>query len=318
MTKINLDRSEGAAVNNMKSCFKICSILAVVATVWRSVAFITSFDSDVGYFNGSFLPTVANWLLVLSVAIALSGFYFINKNAVLPKTLDASPNSVYFASIFAGFVLAADFIYKIYVMIGDERFEYYAYIFKKGFRSDNSYLLRATAIIEIVGALSALLAAVWFFLRSSKKTKNGVVAALGFFPVLRALSGIAVVYFDMTVQMNHPSKLLLQIALIAIMFYFLCEIRFFVSEKHPRPRRYFVSGCVTILLGIVCGVSEMVGFFVGRTSKGAFCVEAFFCLTVGIYTVARVASFVKSAESVDEPIAEQATDEVAELTEISE
>ncbi len=314
MTKIIIDRSEGAAVNNMKSSFRICSIFALVAAVWRSVAFITSFDSDVGYFNGSLLPTATNWLLVISVAYALSGFFFINKNAVLPKTLDSSPNSVYFASIFAGFVLVADFIYKIYVMIGEERFEYYAYIFKKGLRADNSYLLRATAIIEIFGALSALLAAVWFFIRSSKNTKPAVVAALGFFPVLRALSGIAVVYFDMEVQMNHPSKLLLQIALITIMIYFLCEMRFFVSEKHPRPRRFFVSGSVAILLGIACGASEMVGFFTGRTSKGAFCIEAFFCLTVGIYALTRVASFVKDSELMTEPKIE----EEAEASEISE
>ncbi len=314
MTKFIIDRSEGAAVNNMKSIFRICSILALVAAVWRSVAFITSFDSDVGYFNGSFLPTATNWFLVISAAYALSGFFFINKKALLPKTLDSSPNSVYFASIFAGFVMAADFVYKIYAMIGEERFEYYAYIFKKGFRADNSYLLRAMAIIEIFGTLSALLTAVWFFIRSTKKAKSTAVAALGFFPILRALSGIAAIYFDMEIQMNHPSKLLIQIALIATMIYFLCETRFFVSEMHPRPRRFFVSGCIVILLGIACGASEMVAFFAGRTSKGTLCIEAFFCLTVGIYAITRVASFVKDSEVMTEA----EVDEETVASEISE
>lgn len=298
MTKNIFDRSPGAAINNMKLIFLACSVFSAVDALWRSIAFVTNFDSDVGYFDGSLMPTLSNCLLVISCAFALLGFFFINKNATLPKTLDSSPNSVFFASIFAGFVMAVDFLYKIYVMIGEERFEYYAFIFKKGFRGENSYLLRATAVIEIFGALSAILTAVWFFLRASKNVKPVIVAILGFFPVLRALSGIATVYFDMDVQMNHPSKLLLQFALISIMVYFLCEMRFFVSDKHPRPRRFFVSGCVAILLGIAGGASEMVGFFVGSTSKGTFCIEAFFCLTVGIYALARTSSFVKDAESL--------------------
>ena len=314
MTKFFIDRSEGAASNNMKTYFEACTAFAFVVAILRSIAFLVSFDSDVGYFNGTLLPTATGWLIVISIAFALSGFYFINKNAVLPRTLDASPNSVFFTSVFAGFVLSIDFLYKIYCMIGEEKFEFYAYIFKKGFRSDNAYLLRATAIIEIFGTLSAILAAVWFFLRASQKTKSGVVTALGFFPVLRALSGIAAVYFDMEVQMNHPSKLLLQLALIAIMVYFLCEVRFFVSEKHPRPIRFFVSGCVAMMLAIAVGVSEMVGFFAGKTSKGELCVEAFFCLVVGIYILTRVASFVRDLASISQLKAE----EIVENAEISE
>ena len=314
MTKNFIDRSEGAASNNMKTYFEACAAFAVVITLLRSIAFLVSFDSDVGYFNGTLLPIATNWLLVISIAFALSGFYFINKNAALPRTLDFSPNSVFFTSVFAGFVMSVDFIYKVYCMIGEERFEYYAYIFKKGFRSDNAYLLRASAIIEIFGSLSAILAAIWFFLRASKKTKPIAVAALGFFPVLRALSGIAVVYFDMEVQMNHPSKLLLQLALIAIMVYFLCEVRFFVSEKHPRPIRYFVSGCVAMMLALAVGVSEMVGFFAGKTSKGELCIEAFFCLVVGVYIFTRIASFVKDSASISQVKAE----EIVENEEVSE
>ena len=297
MTRFVLDRSEGAAVNNMKIYFRVTAVLALLAAVLRSVAYITSFDADVGYFNASFLPTAAHWLIVIACAFILSGFFFINNKAVLPRKLESSPNSVFFTSVFSGFIMVADFAYKIITMIGEEKLEYYAFIFKKGFRAENAYLLRATAVIEIFGTASALLAAVWFFIRSSKKASPRACAVFGFFPILRTLSGIATVYFDMNVQMNHPSKLVLQFSLISMMLCLLCEQRFFVSEEHPRPRRYFVSACVAGLLGVSVGVSEMVGFFSGNLSKGAFCIEAFFCLTVGAYVIARVASFVKDAES---------------------
>lgn len=299
MNKLFFDRSEGAAVKNMKIYYRVCAVLALLAAVLRSVAYVTSFDAEVGYFNASVLPFAAHCVIVIAVLFALSGFFFINNKATLPRSLTSSPNVTFFASVYAGFVMAADFTYKIFTMIGEEKFEYYAFIFKKGFRAENAYLLRATAVIEIFGTLSALLAAVWFFIRSSKKASPRLCAAFGFFPILRALSGIATVYFDMNVQMNHPSKLVLQFALISVMFCFLCEERFFISADHPRPRRFFVSGCVAFVLAVSAGVSEMVGFFSGNLSKGAFCVEAFFCLTVGIYIFSRIDSFIKDAENSD-------------------
>ena len=298
MSKFPFDRSEGAAVNNMKIYFRVSVAIAILAAVLRSVAFVTSFDYDIGYFDSSFLPTATHWLIAIACAFALSGFFFINNKATFPNKLESSPNSVFFASIFAGFIMAADFAYKVYTMVGEDKFEYYSVIFKKGFRAENAYLVRATAVIEIFGALSALLAAVWFFLRSSKKPNARLCAAFGFFPVLRALSGISTVYFDMNVQMNHPSKLVLQFALIAIMFCFLCEQRFFVSENHPRPRRFFISACAAGILGVSVGVSEIFGFLTGKLSKGTFCIEAFFCLTVSVYILARAASFVKDAEGL--------------------
>lgn len=297
MTKFVFDRSEGAAINNMKIYFRVSAVLAFLATALRSVSFFTSFDADIGYFDGSFLPTAAHWLMVLACIFAITGIFFINKNAQLPRALSSSRNSVFFASVFAGFIMAADFAYKLFTMIGEERFEYYAFIFQKGYRAENAYLIRASAVIEILGALSSLLAAAWFFVRASKKQHRVLCAALGFFPIIRALSGVAAVYFDMNIQMNHPSKLVLQFALISVMFCLLSEQRFFVSEEHPRPRRYFISGCIAFVLGISTGASEMVGFFCGKLSKGDFCVEAFFCLAVGIYILVRTYSFFKDAES---------------------
>lgn len=312
MTKLLFDRSPEAACKNMKIYYRTTAVVSIAAAIIRSLAYFVSFDSDIGYFNSGFLPSLSNCFIVVACIFALSGFFFINKEAPLPRTLNSSPNAVFFASVFAGFIMVADFAYKVYSMIGEDKFEYYAFIFKKGFRAENAYLMRVTAIIEIFGTLSALLAAVWFFLRSSKQQRPRLVAALGFFPICRALAGIATVYFDMTVQMNHPSKLILEFALIVIMLYFLCEERFFVSEKHPRPVRYFVSGCATVTLGVAGGASEMLGFFSGSLSKGAFCIEAFFCLTMGIYALARVASFIKDAEQPTEPVSDETAEEIAD------
>lgn len=303
MAKFIFSRERQAAIGNIKICFRVSTMIALLAAVLRSIAYLTSFDSDIGYFNGGLFATAVNYLIIIACAFVLCGFIFISKEANLPKKLDNSGNAVFFSSVFAGFIMVADFAYKIYAMIGEEKFSYYKYIFDPKYNADDSYFIRAKAVIEIVGVLASLSAAACFFLRSSKKADGKLSAWLGFFPIVRALASVAQIYFEMEVQMNHPSKLMLQFALIAIMIYFLCEQRFYISEDHPRPRRFFVSGCVAFILAFSAGVSEMVGFFLGSLSRGDFCIEAFFCFTMSFYIISRTSSFVRSAEAASEAAA---------------
>ena len=309
MQKLIFSRGKDAAIGNIKLCFKVSVILALVSAVLRSIAYLVSFDSEIGYFNGSFFATAVNYLIILACVFALGSFVYISKQASLPNMLDNSGNAVFFSSVFAGFIMIADFAYKIYAMIGEDKFSYYKFILDPKYKAEDSYFVRAKAIIEIVGVLASLLAAICFFLRSSKKANGKLCTWLGFFPIARALSSVAQIYFEMEVQMNHPSKLMLQFALIAIMIYFLCEMRFYVSEDHPRPRRFFVCGCIAYILAISAGVSEMVGFFFGSLSRGDFCIEAFFCFTMSFYILSRVSSFVQSAETAPKATNASVTEE---------
>lgn len=297
MAKITFTRNKDAAIENIKGYLTVSLSLALVAALLRSLAYLFSFDADIGYFNGGFLAKIATYFIIASCGFALSGMIFISKEAVIPRKLGNEGNAIYFASVFAGFIMIADFAYKLYVMIGEDKFSYYKFIFARTFKSDNSYIIRATAVIEIVGVVSSLLAAVCFFLRSSKKYDSKLCAWLGFFPIVRALTGVAQIYFEMEVQMNHPSKLMLEFALIAVMIAFLFELRFFISEDHARPIKFIVMSCVALIIAISAGISEMVGFFAGKLSKGDFCIEAFFCLAMGLYGAARTISYVKSLKS---------------------
>ena len=306
MAKISFTRSKDTAIENIKGYLTVSLALALIAALLRSMAYIFSFDADIGYFNGSFFSKIATYFIIVSCTFALTGFAFISKDATLPRKLTNEGNSIYFASVFAGFIMIADFAYKLYLMIGEEKFSYYKFIFASAFKSENSYIIRATAVIEIAGVVASILAAVCFFLRSSKRFDSKLCAWLGFFPIIRALTGVAQIYFEMEVQMNHPSKLMLEFALISLMIAFLYELRFFISEDYARPRNFVVFSCVALIIAISAGISEMMGFFVGKTSKGDFCIEAFFCLAMGLYGVARTVSYVKSLE---EKAPEQVTEE---------
>ncbi len=312
MSKVLLSRNKESAVDNIRVFFFTSMGIALMAAVLRAVSYFTSFE-DIGYFDGGFLPKAVTYFIILGCAYALLGLVFISKDAQLPRKLDPTPNSVFFSSCFAGFILLADFAYKIFYIAGS-RLDDYIDLFDPDVVIENAYFAGATAVIELIGVLSALFSAVYFFLSASKRAGSKFAVWLGFFPIVRALVGVASIYFEMEVQMNHPSKLMLQFALISAMFYLLCEQRFGVSEDHPRPRAYFVSGCVSLILNFVAGVSELAGFFGGYLNKGDFAVEAFFCFTLSLYIIARLNSFVKDANKTPEP--EEGSDEEPE--EVSE
>ncbi len=297
-----LSRDKESALKNIDLFYMIALFFAPIAALLRSIAYFTSFDAEIGYFNDGFFSSAVDSMIVVCSVFFLTGFIFISKEAKLSVNIDNSANSIFFSACFAGFVMLADFAYKIYTQIGEDKFSYYKFIFDPAYRADNAYMIRATAIIEIFGVLASILAAICFFVRSSKVPKAKLSAVLGFFPIIRALVGVAEIYFDMKVQMNHPSKLMLQFALIAVMFYFLCEERYYVSDEHARPRRFFISGCLAFFLAFVGGVSEIVGFFSGKLAKGDFCIEAFFCLVMSFYILARTNSFVRCASVEHEEI----------------
>lgn len=306
MVKLFLNRSNDSAIGDIKRYLVLSLIWALICAVLRSLAYIFSFDAEIGYFNDSFLAKLPTYFIIVSCAFLFGGFAFLSKDAKLPKRLSNSGNAVYFASVFAGFIMIADFAYKIYSMIGEDKFSYYKYIYAPEYRAENAYIVRATAAIEIVGALASLLAAACFFIRTTKKFDSKLGAWLGFFPIVRALTGVAQIYFEMEVQMNHPSKLMLEFALISLMIAFLYELRFFVAEDRVKPVGFAMFSCVALIVSISAGISEMVGFFAGGLSKGDFCIEAFFCLAMGLYVAARMVSYLKSFdEKMPESVSEE-------------
>lgn len=262
--------------------------LALVCAILRAVCYFVSFDVWVGYFKASPLVTVTNILFVLTLLWAASGFLLIPKKAMQQSRFDFSGNAVFFTSLIAGFVMAADFAYKIYAYNKNGIFKRMEFVFSDSYRSDSLQIERVTMVLIIIGIVSSLLSAVCFFARSTPKSSKALTAALGVFPMLRLLSGTALVYFEMNVQMNSPSKLMIQFAMISLMLYFLGEERQCIANEYERPGRYFVFGLIAFALSIATGVSELTAYFSGILTRGDFCVEAFICFVLSFYVLARI------------------------------
>ena len=181
--------------------------------------------------------------------------------------------------------------------------------------SGNAYAarsLRIQGILIIIGIVSSALSAVYFVLRLGEKRSSDEWHVLfGFAPGLRCVAGLSI-YFDMTVEMNSPNKLMLQAALISIMIYFLFELRMLLGAKKARPRAYAAVGLLATTLTASASVSVIAGYFSGQVANAAFFTEAFFCFNMMVYMMVRTVSFITAAAASAAPVAEPDTANTAE------
>lgn len=314
---MNTEKRYNGKTRAVRPCLVAILLIALAAALLRTVAIFTAYDSAIGYFSrGAALPVLATALCVIG-CIASVAFPFvtrINGNDIPPVGARGSA-PVYFATAYAAFVMLGAFGYELYRCItANTAGKLFAEASAKA-ASGNAYAarsLRIQGILIIIGIVSSALSAVYFVLRLGEKRSSDEWHVLfGFAPGLRCVAGLSI-YFDMTVEMNSPNKLMLQAALISIMIYFLFELRMLLSAKKARPRAYAAVGLLATTLTASASVSVIAGYFSGQVANAAFFTEAFFCFNMMVYMMVRTVSFITAAAAPAAPVAEQDTANTAE------
>lgn len=283
-------------------------ITGAIAALLRTVSMFTAYDSGIGYFTrGAALPVIATLLCVAGcvAAVAFPFFSRIDASSVPPVGSRGS-SPVYFATAYAAFVMIGAFAYEIYRCFTDSTAGKF---FEDANAATSAYAarsLRIQGILVIIGIVASGVSAVYFLLRLNEKPGREWQVLLGFAPGLRGVAGLGI-YFDMTVEMNSPNKLMLQAALVSVMIYFLFELRMILGGKKARPRAYAAAGMAASVLTASASISIIAGYFSGLVSNSSFFTEAFFCFNMMIYIMVRTAAFVASVHnggSAPEPAAE--------------
>ncbi|MBQ3639339.1 MAG: hypothetical protein II955_02325 [Clostridia bacterium] len=115
----------------------------------------------------------------------------------------------------------------------------------------------------IIGVLF-LLAAGFFALTVAPfaKEKAALITWVGFASVIACIALNATYYFDMTVEMNAPVKVLLQIGLLAAMLGCTAEIRILIGRSH-----FVLTPVLPLLAMIACLFSAFPVFALAAESK---------------------------------------------------
>ena len=265
--------------------------LTVVFTLLRTLALLFSFDKAVGYHESGILSTLLYIVVALFVLGAGAYIFIAQKNARTQHfALAPDPTSAHVSVRLSSAMTAI-----VFVTVG----LWESLVVKS---SDTSALLR------VIGAALAIL-----YFAISKKQKiflTGVGAHVYLFFAL------VTEYFDWTVPMNSPLKLMQQISAVFAMLMLCAEMLSFVGKD--RPLRLTVCTAAAVFFGLCNGISLIPALIVSGIVRSEIVIHALPSLAIGIYALTRLLQVTVVSLPAPAPENEQSDTPSSQETESSE
>ena len=188
----------------LRAAIYVCGGLA---GTFQFLSALLSFDPNANYFlGGAILPIFAIVFALLGVGSAVAFAFLDKEERPRASRFAFLPPAIFFCALFPA-VLS----------------------FANGSSPIADRLAVVSAILLLLSALYCLLS---IFLNDQKH--RGILALLGFSPVLALASLALFFYFDKSIEMNSPLKVSLQAGLLFGMFLFLCELRRLLGRPLPK------------------------------------------------------------------------------------
>ena len=117
-------------------------------------------------------------------------------------------------------------------------------------------------------------------------------------------------YFDVSVEMNAPIKVLLQTALLFAMIYYTCELRFLLGRG--KPRLFLVFAYATVAASSLCAISLPVALLCGIIQKPIYAMGAVTLLGISLTATLRLFYLYKEENVVSAPHSTDTKEDSAE------
>ncbi|MBQ7383339.1 MAG: hypothetical protein IJV72_00925 [Clostridia bacterium] len=257
-------------------------LLTLAGIALRTLNLAFFYDTDIGYYaSDAPLPLIMNiFLLVAFAAIGVC-------SAVLPRkpymtTGKESNIAVKVASVLCALAFAA---LALCTLLG--------------------FVVPAAKLIYLF-IFAALVSALYFVLGALGK--NDEVRALLLIALAIALVYIlAVSYFDVFVQMNSPNKVILQIACLVSMLFFVYEARCITGEL-KRKLYLFSLSCAVFFSG-VASVPSIIAYFTGKLGNyfvniNYIVFDALFAVLFIYFTVRLITMMISADRMTEETVAD--------------
>lgn len=221
------------------------------AAILQTVAMLVDYESATHYFRAGAVLPVLSVLLVL-----LSGLLGSLSILLWREELEQSPFAPHrtFSASTLGFLLAGSVLLK----------------------AGGSDTLRVAAGVLL------LLSAPYAFLHALPRMREhrAAMTLLGLLPILACILLNAYYYFDVSIEMNSPIKLALQLALLPAMLAYTGEIRFHLGR--PCRRLYLLADVWLMSLGVLSALSLPVAFLFGGLRRADYAVGAILLATLSL------------------------------------
>ena len=245
----------------------LCLIPFVVAiSVLRTLLLLKDYDAALGTYGGTTLLDDLTHLLLLVGGILIAAFFLLQrKKFSFPFEKDILVY-IFPASLSAITLLSLGIVNLVFTMQNESGF---------GVRLLSIFLL-----------LFAAAGCVYFVLCAQGAGSDGVRALLLMSVVIALILSVISVYFDKSVLLDSPSRILSQLSLILFFFFFLSETRFYIERQMPVI--YISLGLLSILFTSASAIPNLIFVAVRHGSVLSTPVVDFTLFAFGVYAVIRL------------------------------
>ena len=233
-------------------------VLTLLAALLRSLAFATSFDRTVGYFDQNVFSTLL-YIVIMLALIGVAAFALTHRRNAQDLPCPARGERsvcITICSLLIAVTLAVCAVLDLLAIANDH--------------ADTLFLLRMIA---------AVLAIPYFAFPNNRR-----ILAFGLGAHAYCLLVVISEYFDRYVPMNSPLKLMQQFSLIVFILYLLSEM--FCAIGQPRPVRTTAFAAVAFFLCTTNGISCIVAAIAGGMIPSDYLMGAILSLSFGLYAAA--------------------------------
>ncbi len=266
-------------------------LVALTAAILRTIALLAGYDAAAGYFTAATLPTVM-WALLAATVVILAVLSYELRGLFVPM-LDYRDLPTLFSGVFLSISLVFFAVLSFIAAV----------------KIDLSVLPTAkmAMLFLILASLAALAGAAPFILRAFRGEAAGASVAMLTLPT--AALGLLVTlyfYFDGTMKMNEPNKLLAEAVWVLAGFFFLGEARIALSRA-----KWALHTCITVITVIftaTLSLPNLIYHAVKGTPLLGSTMHDFVILGVFLYALSRLVAAYATAKRSKAPEILYATD----------
>lgn len=249
--------------------------LSLILVVLYAVSFATSFDRSVGYFDTSPVTSIMHTLLVLSMLWLASLLVFMPRFGMLT----GAPAMGGFSKKLL-FVMTLAFVVSTYLRTR----------------------LIPTSLVSVIGSVLGGVSTAYFgFTAIAPDSSAEKRSLLGYGFIGWTFLSIIDAYFNDSITMNNPLKLLLIFSMIFVMLFQLQEEGYLVGRG--RPRCYVMFGLMNVLISSSFATSYLFCTITRIYSIPEFLPAALVSLAHAVYTIGRLIDMCAVSDNVaTEPI----------------
>ncbi len=246
--------------------------LAAILAVVRTVVLSSVYQHDMFvYANGTSAGQILDIVISLVIIAMAVASLFVCKKDSAPKMLSQPSSVTSFGAFLAGFLILADLVWK--------------------FIENKLAFSTATpdGILNIIASVCGILSAVYFIAIALKKDlymKNSL--AVGFGVALWAMFSLMASYFSYETPMSSPTRIINQIVLLAIMLYFVNEIRFLLGR--PKASSFLAMGSAAVILLSATSVPSLILIYFRKWDMINSQISFFLSLALAVYIASRMFS----------------------------